>query len=331
MQAVHRYQIAAYIDSHETIPFEELSKRSGLNLVDLRRILRLVMTRRVFCEPRPDHVAHTAASWLLVEDSRVRDLSGIICDERFPASARVVDALMMYGQPQSPAESGFSLANQTKRGLYEELKHFPARQARWTLAMSAMAQKIDFDYILENFPLRSNETATVVDVGGGNGTISLGLARRLPNATFLVQDAPDVIHDAKVPEDLQSRIMYQAYNFFQPQPVSGARVYYFRNVFHNWPDDTCVQILKNHVGIMEGHTILVIDDFALHEPLTVSPYEERRRRNMDITMLTYFGSRERTIREWGKLLAMADVRFRLQGVAQHGKQPNTILEVGWSV
>jgi hypothetical protein len=51
---------------------------------------------------------------------------------------------------------------------------------------------------------------------------------------------------------------------------------------------------------------------------------------MDITMLIYFGSRERTIIEWKELLYKADPRYELQTVNADPKKPNTLLEVGWN-
>ncbi len=89
MQAVHRYQIAFHVPVKGTIAFGKLSEKCGLNTIDLKRLLRLLMTRTVFCEPSADMVAHTAASLLLRNNPQARDFSGIICDERFPSSAQV--------------------------------------------------------------------------------------------------------------------------------------------------------------------------------------------------------------------------------------------------
>jgi hypothetical protein len=92
---------------------------------------------------------------------------------------------------------------------------------------------------------------------------------------------------------------------------------------------------------------LVIDDFALHEPLTLDLWDERRRRSvdpkcsiedtisdvdvfrsMDVTMI-YFGSRERTLEEWRHLLNEADERFELITTGRAELEPNTIFVVGW--
>lgn len=145
--------------------------------------------------------------------------------------------------------------------------------------MSAMALQISFDFIVRTLPWSSYPRGTIVaDVGGGNGTVSIGLAERLPHLQFIVQDTPETVAAVEPPVHLGSRIRYKSYDFFQPQNLYGASVYYFRNIFHNWPDEQCIRIFRNHVPVMRSRTKLLIDDFALHDPLTVSPFEERRKR-----------------------------------------------------
>ncbi len=89
LQAIYRYKIDLSFGIHEEVSFETLSARCGLNVVDLRRVLRYAMTSHIFCEPQVGIVTHTALSQVLVEDPRVRDYVGMVCEERFPASARV--------------------------------------------------------------------------------------------------------------------------------------------------------------------------------------------------------------------------------------------------
>ena len=89
LQAIYRYKIDQSFPVGEEASFETISARCGLNIIDLRRILRYAMTNYIFCEPRPGIVAHTALSAVLVHDSRTRDYIGMVCEERFPAAARV--------------------------------------------------------------------------------------------------------------------------------------------------------------------------------------------------------------------------------------------------
>jgi len=52
-------------------------------------------------------------------------------------------------------------------------------------------------------------------------------------------------------------------------------------------------------------------------------------RRMDINMLVYFGSRERTLGEWDGLLKTADPRFELERTTKAADQANMILVVAW--
>jgi hypothetical protein len=89
LQAIYRYRIALSFGVDEQPDFETVSERCNLNVIDLRRILRFSMTNQIFCEPRPNIVAHTAASRLLAENMLVREFVGAVVDEKFPASAHV--------------------------------------------------------------------------------------------------------------------------------------------------------------------------------------------------------------------------------------------------
>jgi hypothetical protein len=144
--------------------------------------------------------------------------------------------------------------------------------------MSAMANRISFEFLMQYIPLKPRESAVFVDVAGGSGTVSIGLAPHYPNARFVIQDTPSTISAAKAPAHLATRVDFREYDIFTPQRIEGATIYFFRNIFHNWPDKSCVQILRNHIPAMRTGSKLVIDDFALHEPLTLDLWDERRRR-----------------------------------------------------
>ena len=213
------------------------------------------MTSFIFCEPRPGVVAHTSASLVLARDGPMQDFVGNVCEIRFPASARAVDALDKYGLSHDPNQSGFSLSRNTARGLYDELCHYPQEARRWNGAMSALAQQIDIELVLESVLKTTSLDASplIVDVGGGRGDISVSLAKRLPHASFVVQDVASTarVHGEEDSAHLGNRIKFQAYDFRSVQQVAGADIYYFRNIFHNWPDQVCVNILRNQIPALK--------------------------------------------------------------------------------
>ena len=332
LQAINRYKIASSFGIHEQVTFEALSAACQLNIEDLRRILRYAMTDHIFCEPQPGVVAHTAASRLLAENALIRDFVGNVCEVRFPASARTVDALEKYGKSQDASQSGFSLSRNTARGVYDEFSSNDEEGRRWNGAMRALASQIDFDFILNSFPWMSYTNATILDIGGGCGDVSIGLKRHLPTANFIVQDMSETAckQGQGNAASKGSDIRFEVYDFRNPQYIHGADIYYFRNIFHNWPDKNCIEILRNQIPSLKKNARLVIDDFTLHEPGTLAAAEDRKRRWMDINMLVFFGSRERTVSDWEKLLNAADPHFRLANVNRSPHHPNSILEIVWT-
>lgn len=52
-------------------------------------------------------------------------------------------------------------------------------------------------------------------VGGGNGHVSIAIAEKAPDLTFIVQDRPEVVAAAEqqLPPDLKDRVQFKALDF----------------------------------------------------------------------------------------------------------------------
>lgn len=101
----------------------------------------------------------------------------------------------------------------------------------------------------------------LVDVAGGQGYWSQQFRHAFPHvpSRVIVQDQPHVIIDLADVETM-------AYDFFSPQPVLGARFYYFKQILHNWDDEKSALILKNTAVAMDKEkSTLLINDFVLPE------------------------------------------------------------------
>ena len=146
--------------------------------------------------------------------------------------------------------------------------------------MSAYASTVPLEPLLAGYDWSSLGSATIVDVGGGYGPVSIGLAREFPHLTFVVQDFADVVLGASrnMPPELSDRISFMAYDMLNPQPVKDAEVYFFRAIFHNWTDSYCVKILRNQIPALNSRARLLINDFVLHEPGSLPWYQEKRMR-----------------------------------------------------
>ncbi|KAL9009308.1 MAG: hypothetical protein Q9173_005647 [Seirophora scorigena] len=105
-----------------------------------------------------------------------------------------------------------------------------------------------------------SSTPLLVDIGGGRGQMSRAFSKKCPHVPgrIVFQDLPQAL--ANVPPTApsseassSSSIEPMAHDFFQPQPITGARIYYLRHVLHDWPDKEAELILKNTVEAMRGH------------------------------------------------------------------------------
>ena len=78
---------------------------------------------------------------------------------------------------------------------------------------------------------------------------------------------------------------------------AGASVYFFCHIFHDWPDETCRQILANIIAALTpNYSRIVIVDQIIQD--TGAPAFSAL---MDLSMMT-FGGMERTRKQWRELL-----------------------------
>ena len=131
-------------------------------------------------------------------------------------------------------------------------------------------------HLVQGYPWDKVGSGTVVDVGGSKGNVSTLLAQHYHNLKFIVQDLPNMIQGVAetLPADVRDRIEFQAHDFFTTQPVQ-ADVYLFRNIFHNWSDSHSIRILQALVPALRPGTRIVVNDYLLPEPGTMSLVKER--------------------------------------------------------
>lgn len=117
----------------------------------------------------------------------------------------------------------------------------------------------DTNRLIQGADLSSAEPpAFFVDVAGLHGMDTMRLLARhqsLPSGVLVVQDLPEVV-DAQTELDqkakaegnprLDPRIVRAKHDFYEPQPLVGARAYFLHTVLHDWPDDNCIRIRKTY-------------------------------------------------------------------------------------
>ncbi|MFD6311014.1 methyltransferase [Streptomyces nigra] len=152
---------------------------------------------------------------------------------------------------------------------------------------------------------------TIVDVGGGHGSLLAAILARTPAARGVLYDLPAVVAGAGEPlrrEKVDSRCSVEAGSFFDHVPAGGD-AYILKGIIHSWTDEQVRQILGNvRAAIKPDGRLLLIG-------LIVPPGNTAHMSKMfDLEMLLMVGGRERTGPEHRQLLAGAG--FELTAVTR---------------
>ena len=183
---------------------------------------------------------------------------------------------------------------------------------------------------------KSPDSVLLVDVGGGRGHVTQRFAAEPERTTgrLIVQDQPAALGEAHLLAKEGIEIM--PYDFFTPQPVKGnqpahrtintntidpgAKAYYFRGIFHDWPDTSCRKILRNTaVAMTKGYSRLLIDEAVLPD-FGISRYEAM----LDLSMMALETGAERTSKQWHELLA--SVGLCIETIWPSGQGSASIIE-----
>ncbi|KAK4738084.1 hypothetical protein R3W88_001781 [Solanum pinnatisectum] len=142
---------------------------------------------------------------------------------------------------------------------------------------------------------------SLVEVGGGTGTVSIAIANTFPNIKCTVLDLPQVIGDLKGSGNLD----FIGGDMFDKIPHANAIL--LKCVLHDWNDEDCVKILKKFKESIpskkEGGKVIIID-IVLENPKQSNEFV-RAQHNMDMLMMVLCAAKERTEKEWEKLFVEA--------------------------
>ncbi|KAI9036835.1 putative O-methyltransferase [Aspergillus affinis] len=333
LQAVHTYDLPAQVPESGTASYADIARAVSLPESICRRLMVHAMENGIF-EEVEGCVKHSAFSRMLAVDRESMQAVGMVLMELLPAGHRTLDALTRFPGSQKPTETGFNLANDTPLPLYKFLSQHPERLARFGMGMKFFSRADGFDlkFLAMGFPWREidREDAVVVDCGGGVGTVSRHLATATEKLQFVVQDmaGPVALGRDTLPVELQGRVRFEEADFFTPQKLIGANVYFFRWILHNWSDAYCVRILRNLVPAMHAHSKVVIYEYILAEQPELK-WSRKQGRNLDLVMMAGWNAEERSLSQLRQLFAQADERFELEGSWQPEGSTMTAVSFGW--
>ncbi|KAF5190608.1 Myricetin o-methyltransferase [Thalictrum thalictroides] len=143
---------------------------------------------------------------------------------------------------------------------------------------------------------------SLLDVGGGTGTVARAISEAFPSMRCTVFDLPHVVSNLK---GSCENIEFVAGDMFESIP--SADIILLKWILHDWSDEECVKILKKCSEAIpskdKGGKVIIIDIVIQEDN---GKYESTESQLcFDILMMVFLTGKERTETEWKKLILEA--------------------------
>lgn len=156
------------------------------------------------------------------------------------------------------------------------------------------------------------KSVLLVDIGGGNGRDIANFANAIQgshaNARVVLQERTEVIDALNINgSHLPAQVELMSHNFFDTNPVQGAKVYFMHAVLHDWAQSRAHDILVRVREVMKpGYSRLLLFDRVV--PEKASEWDVKTAA-LDINMMCNFAALERSEAQWKSLLEGAGLKY----------------------
>ncbi|GAA5068804.1 methyltransferase [Nocardia callitridis] len=312
-QAIHAAAELGVADALADGPRDgaELARTVGADEDALRRLMRLLTSEGIFAEDKGGKYTLTPMAQPLRSDCEVslRDTAlffgSTVHREHW---SHLVDAVRT-GEPVGEALDGMPFFDLVRkdRSLGEIFDR--GMTSIGSLSLEPLLAAYDFGAF-----------ETIVDIGGGEGTMIAEILGKAPQSKGVLVDLPEVAQSARTrlaELGLANRCAVESGSFFESVP-EGGDAYLLKHVLHDWSDDDAGRILGTVHRAMCPHARLLIIELVVPEDDQPHPSKF-----IDLEMLVNTGGRERTEAEYREFLA--EHGFTLTRVVPT-VSPNNILE-----
>ena len=288
-----------------------LAQATSTHPPSLYRVLRLLSSFGVFSEVDPGRFAQTASSELLRTGTQGSLRSWVQMTGLPVWSQTFAEALhsVKTGEP--------ALRHAVGTELFEYLAAHPHEGTVFSAGMGDFGRGVSEAVVhAYNF----SGVGTIVDVGGGHGTLLSAILRGNAHLKGILFDLPHVADGARglmASAGVADRCQIHGGDFLAEVPAGGD-AYILSWIIHDWDRGRAVTILKRCRQAMPttGRLLLV-------EAVIPPGNEPHAGKIMDFVMLTALGGQERTEEQYADLLQEAG--FRLSAVVPTAS-PMTIIE-----
>lgn len=152
-----------------------------------------------------------------------------------------------------------------------------------------------------------SRVGTIVDVGGGHGSLLAAILRANPNSRGILFDLPSAVEGAGSrieTEGLTKRCELIGGDFFNSVPAGGD-AYILKSIIHDWDDERAIAILRNIARAMKPDGKLLLVETVIPERSSEPSFSQLG----DLHMLVMTGGRERSAAEYAALFDAAGLKL----------------------
>ncbi|MBB5160012.1 acetylserotonin O-methyltransferase [Saccharopolyspora phatthalungensis] len=269
----------------EPLTAREVAQQTSCDPGAVDRLLRYLTHLGVVRQVGQSAYSNTALGELLRADNPFSDLT------------------RMYGGEFYGAWDEFASAVRTGRTAFSHrygAEHFdyfadhPTAARTFDRSMQAVANLVA-DGLCRAFTFPAE--TTVIDIGGGNGTLLGAILRDNPDVSGIVFDRDHVSQHAAIEH---GRLGSASGDFFTEVP-GGGDIYLLSRVLHDWNDEDCVRVLETCRRACHPNATLLVLERLLSDKVGDAP-EDSLAAPWDMQMLAITGGRERSKSEYETLL-----------------------------
>jgi orsellinic acid C2-O-methyltransferase len=282
--------------------YSDLAAATETHAPSLNRMLRLLASAGVFVEHDGGKFALAPLGQYLRADvpGSVRFTMLLFAGDGVQDAWRELEYCVRTGNPafkrNAPDATPFSQIDQNPQmaAVFDE-----AMATFAPMTAAAMAATYDF-----------SSFRTLIDLGGGNGAIMIGILKACPQLRGIVFDRPNAAARArdKIAEaGLSARCEVVGGDFFESVP-RGGDAYLLKHVIHDWDDERAMAILTNCRRAMNAQSKLLIAEGVYPPRIDQSDLSRGAAAN-DLNMLVATGGRARSESEFRALYAAAGFRL----------------------
>ncbi|TVU51256.1 hypothetical protein EJB05_02667, partial [Eragrostis curvula] len=299
---------ASLSELHAVLPVAP-SKRPCLSL-----LMRFLAASGIFrvddTNPAQGEVIYrlTAVSRLLVYDddghaSLSPYIGGCLMPSYFMASLRLAEWLETDDCGKTAAEMPFMMAHGTD--FWGMLGGDAKLGAGFSEAMQSDSRFVAGIVIDECGEVFAG-VRSLVDVGGGDGTLTRAIANAFPHVRCSVLELPQVVHG--VPADDDGKVEFVAGDMMEFIPPADAL--FLKFILHDWSDEDCVTILKR---CKRSHFCMRTKRKVIGSAASKQTFEAQL--VMDFAMMVLFTGKEREEEQWSRMFTDAGfTRYKISPI-----------------